>query len=143
MFTEHICVANNSLSKTLQFSVRVYYKSVKITTGTSHQSILHLTTSVIRSVAVLNEYCNFCYPWSFFQCPSVVDLKNIFNGFKEIKNQQIKLKQVTIMLYCIVANITFNAVPHAATGISNFDMGSKACMQEVNPTKNSLVLVLL
>ena len=66
MFTEHICVANNSLSKTLQFSVRVYYKSVKITTGTSHQSILHLTTSVIRSVAVLNEYCNFCYPWSFF-----------------------------------------------------------------------------
>jgi hypothetical protein len=70
-------------------------------------------------------------------------LKNIFNGFKEIKNQQIKLKQVTIMLYCIVANITFNAVPHAATGISNIDMGSKACMQEVNLTKSSLVLVLL
>jgi hypothetical protein len=46
--------------------------------------------------------------------PSVVNLKNIFNGFMKLKNQQIKLKHMTIMLYHIVASVCLNVVPHAA-----------------------------
>jgi hypothetical protein len=58
--------------------------------------------------------------------PSVVNLKNMFNGFMKIKNQQMKLKHITLMLYCVVASISFNVIPHTATGIFNINMGSKA-----------------
>jgi len=37
-------------------------------------------------------------------------MKNIFNVFMKINNQQIKMKHMTIMLYSNVARISFNVV---------------------------------
>lgn len=54
--TKFICAAYHNLSEMLQLSVRLCYKCVKIIKGTSHQSKLHLTSSLIRITAVLNEY---------------------------------------------------------------------------------------